>query len=114
MRKINTESYFVVAQQPVNIDGRVEMKTVQVPYQVKESLINLLFNTDQKLGAVELLKRDGVGKRILDAGADLLLEEQDYQILRQAVEAFQGFGRNEVELVKRVLEAPVVQVAEKV
>jgi hypothetical protein len=41
------------------------------------------------------------------------VEEDDYRKLRQAFETIQGFTKNDVELVKRVLEAEEIEVAEK-
>ena len=43
----------------------------------------------------------------------ILVEEEDYRKLRQAFETIEGFTKNDMELVKRVLEAEEIEVEEK-
>ncbi len=81
------------------------------PYLVRISLVTLFMRPDLHLGAVELLLREKIALRILDGPPDLLLEETDYDKLRSAIDTYKGFSRPDVELVRRVLEAPQVEVA---
>jgi len=107
MRKINFQDYNVTVQTP-------EGEKRQIPYEVKDSMISLLFHPDLKLGGVELLKQNELAGKILNAEpGDLLLEEAEYNKLTQAINVIKGYGRNEVELVRRILEAPEVEVEAK-
>lgn len=103
MRKIDLSTYYV----------RADGTDTDIPYLVRESLVASLFSEEQKLSAVNLLKHNKVGVKILEALTDtLLLEEAEYDCLRAGVEAARGFGRYDVEMVRRVLEAPVAEVTE--
>jgi len=75
-------------------------------YAVKDGLVAILMHPSLRLSAVELLKRNRLGQKILDATETIKLEEEDYGRLRSAVEGIEGYSRADVELVQRVLEAP--------
>ncbi len=105
MRKLNLEAY--------NINGMKAGEKVELPYNIKDSLVMILMHPELKLGAVDLLKREEIGKKILDSKEnELLLEEEDWSKLKSAFETIKGFTQNDVELVKRVLNAPQVDVKE--
>lgn len=105
MRKINLENYV--------IHGTQGSKVTDIPYQVRDSLVLVLMHPDIKLNAVELLKRDIIGKKILECKEkEILLEESDWLKIKSAVESINGFTQNDVEFVRRVLEAPEVNVRE--
>lgn len=107
MRKLNVTQYEIKVLQP---DGTYK----EMPYNVKESIVQLMFHPDLKLGGAELLKQNKIADKILGAGIDVLLEEAEYNKVNFAVvESFKGFTKNEVELVKRVTECPVIKVKEK-
>ena len=44
---------------------------------------------------------------------EILLEEDEYQRIKKAVDAFKGFNRNDVELVTRINDAELVEVEPK-
>lgn len=107
-RKINLENY--------PIQGFDEKgKEKEVPYDVRGSLVTVLFNKDLNLSAVELLDRDDLARRIRDCkGKEILLEEADYQKIRQSLEVIRGgLGQTDVGFVRRVLECPQIEVEEK-
>jgi len=84
-----------------------------VPYEVTSSLINLLF-ASPNLSALELLARDDVARKIRDCQLDSVsLEENEYVLLKTAVEVFKGYRQNDLELVKRVLFAQTVDPNQK-
>jgi hypothetical protein len=84
-------------------------------YDIKDSLIGLLFNRDLQLSARDLLERDPLGRKISDAeGPTLLLENKEFEIIKKAVDTFKGYTRNDIELVKRVYEAKTVEVEKKI
>jgi hypothetical protein len=85
-----------------------------VPYRVKDSAVTILFNPDRKLNAVELLRTNKLAGRITAANGHVLLEEADYEELKKACETVRGYGREDVEFVRRILEAPEINVVEGV
>jgi len=106
MRKINIEDYIL---ESMDNAGNV----VKGPYKVKESLIGILFHPDLKLGGRELLLRDKLADKINDSEGEILLEETDYYKLKLAIETINGYTRNDVEFVQRILDAEEVEVVEK-
>jgi predicted glycosyltransferase involved in capsule biosynthesis len=98
---------------------RIDLKNYDVgegdkkfPYDVKGSMVNALFNPDLRLGFKELFENDRVAQKINSAQDHVLLEEAEYQKLKQAFESFRGYNKEDVELVRRVLEAPETNVIE--
>lgn len=104
MRKIDLTPYEV----PVYERGK---KVGTQPYQVRESLVNLAFVSSNNLKGRELLRREVLAAAIEDAGDSILLEDADWQKLVEAIDLIPK-GRNEVELVMRLLDAPEVKVKE--
>lgn len=110
MRKIQLQNYMVASPMP---DGSTELK----PYRVKESMISCLLHPTLELTGRELLLRNKLATRIEEAeivkeNGSILVEEEDYRKLRQAFETIKGFTKNDVELVRRVLEAEEIDVEE--
>lgn len=107
MKKINLKEYEI----EVKLSNGESKK---IPYNVRETLVSLLFHPDMKLGGRDLLIAQKLATKIEDCKEDeILLEAVDFEKLSRAFDTFKGFGRNEVELVKRILEAPDVEVTEK-
>jgi hypothetical protein len=107
LRQINLDSY------KVDVRGQ-DGNDVEVPYDVKNSMIEILFSRDLHLSAREALNRDDLARKIRDCpDGSILLEESDYSKLEKAVDAITGFGRTDVEFIRRILEAPRIQVEEK-
>jgi len=111
MRKIELQNYMVSV--PTQ-DGNFEPK----PYNVKESMVSCLLHPALKLTGRELLLRNKLASRIeeakiIEGNGFILVEEEDYRKLRQAFETIEGFTKNDMELVRRVLEAEEIEVAEK-
>ena len=98
MRKINTVPY----------------PTSTGSWDVRGSIIATLFN--EKVDARELLRRDELARQIeSQAGDSLLLEDADYAKVVSGLNAtdLKPFGREVVEFVRRVLDAPTVEVQAK-
>lgn len=119
MRSINLTRYTLV----ISPDGQKEPlkcpkcgteveKPAELPvYDVKGSLIEVLFAPDLRLAALETLERDDLARKIKDWPDDtLLLEETEYQKVKSGLESLRGFGRNDVEFIRRVEQAPEVAV----
>lgn len=84
---------------------------LDTPYNMKSSLVEVLFNPDQKLNAVELLKRDEIAKKILDCNKDyILLESEEFNQLKRSFDMINSFTRHDVEFVKRILNVEDVEV----
>ncbi len=73
-----------------------------------------------KLGGLELLASFKLADRIQVCETDkLLVDDKEYAKIKRVTElpsmagAAIGFGRNEVEMIRRILEAPDVQIEKK-
>lgn len=94
-------------------DYTVEQNGEGQTYPMREALAEVLFHPDLKLRAMDLIRRDDLARRISDCTEGvMLLEEAEYAMVRSAVEAVQGYTRNDVEFVRRVLNAETVDVIE--
>ena len=105
MRKINLTNYMVQV--------RTQEGITEIPYDVKEALSNIIFHPELKLGGREIILRGKLGEKIDKADKEIILEETEYNKIKQAFETVKGFGKNELELCKRVLEAELIEVEEK-
>jgi hypothetical protein len=98
MRKIDLSEFKVM------VDGEA------TPYETKESLVNVLFAKGS--GGTELMKRHAIANKILNGGETLLLEDAEYAIFMEGFNTVTSFGRNDVEFVRRILDAEKVEVVE--
>jgi hypothetical protein len=106
MRRVDLSSYKVPVKSPGGVD--------EVEYDVRDSCIEVLLSRELNLTARELLDRDDLARKIRDCpDGHMLLEEGEWAKLAQSVNAVKGFGRADVEWVRRVLDAEQVQVEEK-
>lgn len=106
MKKINTKSFNVDL---LNKEGKLESQ----PYLVRESMVEILFHPNLKLKSIDLIKQDELAKKIIKAKDELLLEDEEYARLKEALEKVEGLGRNDVEFVKRILDAESIDVKEE-
>jgi hypothetical protein len=113
MRKLDLEDYTVKMKVPDNTNPGQEIEA-EFPYHFKDSVLNLLFTRELQLGGAELVKQNMLAMKLEQCkDREILLEEEEYQRIKKAVEVFKGFNRNDVELVKRIMEAEVVEVESK-
>ncbi len=105
MRKINMVGFKVLVYRN---DEKKELD-----YAIKDSMIEIIFNPALKLNSIKLLKQNDLAQKILAAGDELLLEEEEYNRLKEAFEKVEGLGKNDVELVKRIFDAEKVEVEAK-
>ena len=113
MRKINLENYTVKMKIPdkMNLGQEIE---VEFPFNMKDSVINVLFIPQLHLNGVELLKANVLAQKILACeGDELLLEDAEWTRLSTAINTAQGFGRMEIEFCRRIIEAEAVEVEPK-
>lgn len=94
--------------------GDGKLVDITAPYHVKDSILNLMFNRELQLSGAELVKQNVLAMKLENCkDDDILLEEDEYQRIKKAIDTFKGFNRNDVELVARVTEATVVEVEPK-
>lgn len=106
MHKIDVSSYKIDVKHPVT----GEMKNI--PYNLKEMLVGVLMHPSLQIAGAELYKRMPIADKIKKADGEVLLEDEEYAKLLDAVKRIQGFGMNDAELVRRVIEAKEVAVKE--
>jgi len=114
MKKIDVTNYMTEAKLPDPTNPHGPLKTVESPFRMKESLSNLMFAPALRLTGPELMRQQALAMK-LESVTDgvFLVEQAEYERLVNAVTTFQGFGRDHVEFVRRILEAEDVEVTEK-
>jgi len=86
----------------------------KMPFAVKESLVSVLFVPDLKLNGRDLLLQNILAEKIENCKEDfILLESEEYSRLVSAINVVRGFGKNDIEFIRRILEAENVEVEEK-
>jgi len=99
MRKLDLSNY------PISVAGQEPQS-----YLVRDSLVAVLFYP-RDLSKAESLIRDDLATRILLHPADeILLEEVDFERIKSSLDAFTGFTRNDVPLIRRIESTPTVEV----
>jgi hypothetical protein len=114
MRKLDISNYFIEAVRPTkNKDtGEIRSEKVQVPYDVKASIISILFHPELKLKAVELMDRNKLAEKIHVCQEDaILLEDAEFDKVKRAIDTISGYSKDDVQFVERIYNAPVVDVA---
>ena len=92
----------------VNLAG--ELKSALV-YDVRGSLVEVLFHPQLDLPAKAALERDDLARKILEhPESTILLEEAEYALITGSLNAVSGLGRNDVRFIRQVLNAPQVEV----
>ena len=113
MRKLNLKDYTVKMKVPDNMNPGKEIE-VQSVYHFKDSVLNLMFIRDLQLSGAELVKQNVLAMKLEQCkDNEILLEEDEYQRIKRAVDVFKGYTRNDIELVTRINEAEVVNVKVK-
>lgn len=113
MRKLNLKDYTVKIKMPDKMSPGQEIEA-ELPYHVKDSILNLLFIPQLQLSGAELVKQNVLAIKLEQCKEDdILLEDEEYNRIKKAFDTFKGFDRNAVELVTRINEAEVVEVEQK-
>jgi len=105
-RKINIKSYTI---QVIGPEGPQERQ-----YDVPQSIENVILAPTLRLSMPDCLRNARIAEKVKAETKKgfVLLEEADYQIILAGFKAFTGFGKNEVELCKRIQDAETVEVKE--
>lgn len=118
MRRIDLANYTISLRNPdagkSRQDGSLEPDMVEIPYHIKDSLIEILLARDNQLSGQDLLDRDVIARKVNECSdGSILLEEVEWGKLVASINTVKGLGRPDVEFVRRILEAPEVKVEEK-
>ena len=106
MHKIDVSSY------PVEVKDPSSGQPVKLDYEVKEMLVGVLLHPTLQITGAELYIRMPTADKIKKADDEVLLEDEEYSKLLDAVNRIKGFGMNDHELVRRVVEAKEITVSE--
>ncbi len=75
-------------------------------YNVKDNLISIIFNRQLGLSGEEIYKRQGLSGKIENCkNSELILEENEYEIVKKTFQKLKGFGSGDRELIRRIFEA---------
>lgn len=86
----------------------------EIPYHVKDSLIDLVMARDNQLTGREVLERDVIARKILACtDGHVLLEEDEWNKLNMATTTVRGLSRPDVELIRRIVDAKQIEVEAK-
>jgi hypothetical protein len=91
----------------------IPVDTVDIPYIMKDSLVELLFARELNISGPELLERDDLARKIMAADGHVLLEEAEWGKFNDACANLTHFGKPDIEMVRRVMKAEAVEVEEK-
>lgn len=113
MRKLNLTDYIAYSKAPDPVvPGK--LLDIQHPYPVKDTILMLLFAPCQRLSGLELVKQQALALKIEACKeAEILLEDAEWKRIKEAFDKFEGFSRQDVELVERINDAEVVEVEAK-
>ena len=112
MKKINVKDYEV--EVPTS-EGKKK-----IPYDVVTSIENVVLAsgpmTSQKLSMAQTLEMARIVEKIKTQEKEgkefALLEDADFNKIKAGFDAFSGYGKNEVELCKRIANAETISVKE--
>ena len=108
MRKINLKNYDVKGKVPNSDPMGPPLDTV-MPYHVVDSIVNVMFIRELQLQGAELIKQEMLAMKLENCKEDdITLEDAEYERIKKAFDAYKGFTRPDVELVRRILEAEKV------
>ena len=79
------------------------IEEVTLPYKVKDSILNLMFLPDLRLQGAELVRQNVLAIKIEQCKDEVLLEEEEYQRVKKAAEAYKAQSRADVQLIDRIL-----------
>ncbi len=81
-------------------------KEIQVEYSVKEALSNILYHPDLHLSIEEAINRKTISDRLEICKEDhIVLSPEDYSVIYDSFGKVLGFGKDDVELLKRIKNA---------
>ncbi len=101
MRKLNLKDYQVIEKVRNPIIGGVTEYTLE--YNVKDSVLNILFLPALKLAGAALVKQNVLAIKIEQSTDSVELTEDEYLKVVTAANTYTAQGRSDVELIDRIL-----------
>lgn len=109
MRKLDLTDYQFTRKVQNPVTGGVT--EVALPVLVKDSILNVLFNPALKLMGAALIRQNVLAMKIEQSGDDVLLEEEEYGRVVEAINNYPAQQRSDVQLVDRILnQTPQVEI----
>lgn len=91
--------------QPMDIPDHINLL-----YDTKDSMIEMLLSRQNQMGATELLERDVIARKILVCtDGTITLEEEEWKKLTKAANTVKGLGKADIQCVRQILEAEKIQ-----
>lgn len=88
-------------------------KVVPMNYGVRPALVGILLNPQLNLTGIDVFNRYPLASRIKNSDNEvILLDSEEYGWFKTAIAAVKGFGINDVELIRRIRNAPEVDIEE--
>lgn len=109
MRKLNLKNYQYTEKVRNPVNGKVQEFTL--PFNVKDSILNIMFLPELALRGAALVKQNVLAIKIEQSDGEILLEEEEYQRVLAAANAYPGQSRADVELIDRILNQTPEEVA---
>jgi hypothetical protein len=106
MKKIDLSKYEVEVK---NQNGEL----IKVPYDVKHSLISIMFSEHMKHSSQSLIDYSELKEKIKSSDDFILLESTEYDKVLRAVDSFSGYREIDLEFVRRIKSAKEIEVTEK-
>ena len=100
MRKRDLRNYQYTQKVQNPVKG---IEEITLPYLVKDSILNILFLPDLRLQGAELVRQNILAIKVEQSEEEVILEEEEYQRIKKAAEAYKAQGRADVELIDRIL-----------
>ena len=86
-------------------------KVVRIPYSVKQSIVGILYSPDLRLTMREAINRKPLADSIENCQEDFIyITQEDYTKIKDSFDKTQGFGKDDVELLKRIDKAEEIDV----
>jgi len=110
MRKLNIGDYTVQQRIPDNMNPG-HMIDIELNYPVKDSIMAVMFRRELQLSGAELVRQNMLAMKLETCKEnEILLEDAEYDRIKSAFDKCTGFVRSDVELVRRINEAEVVEI----
>jgi len=118
MRKIDLTPFTIeVVVSDRDSAGGTQFRTIVQQYPFISNVVEITLSAKNQVTARQLLERNMVCQKLIEAEragqTELLLLDTEYESLKTSVENFVGLGKQDLEMVKRILNAPQVEEANK-
>jgi len=101
MRNLDLRNYDWTHKVHNPVTGGAQVATL--PFNVKDSILNILFNPALGLQGATLVKQNVLAIKIEQAGDEVMLEEEEYQRVLRAATEYKAKSRADVPLIDRIL-----------